>query len=89
MTTTAAPPHGEKIYRNWIDHEGAYKTLGMSPTATDAEIKRAYRQLISRHHPDKLEAQGLTPSQIHRATEETQKIQKAYDAIRKMRSGPL
>ncbi len=63
----------------------AYVTLGLAPAASDSEVKRAYRRLISQHHPDKLAAQGLSPERMQQATEKTQKIQKAYDAISKVR----
>ncbi len=59
----------------------AYGTLKLTSSATDSEIKRAYRKLISQHHPDKLSAQGVSPERMQKATEQTQKIQKAYDAI--------
>src|SRR5690606_28471923 len=39
----------------------AYRALGMTPEASDAEIKKAYRKLMSQHHPDKLIAQGVPP----------------------------
>jgi DnaJ like chaperone protein len=64
----------------------AYRTLGLTPTATHADIKRAYRRLVSKHHPDKLAAQGLSEQQMIKATEKTQKIQKAYEAICKSRA---
>ena len=38
--------------------EDAYATLGVSANAPVAEIKRAYRRLMNRHHPDKLAARG-------------------------------
>ena len=63
----------------------AYATLGLGPAASDSEVKRAYRKQISQHHPDKLSAQKVTPERMQRATEQTQKIQKAYDAICKAR----
>ena len=59
--------------------------MGLTPSATDSEIKRAYRKLISQHHPDKLAAKGVSPERMKQATEQTQKIQKAYDAICKVR----
>ena len=33
--------------------ENPYNILGISPTATDKEIKKAYRSLAMRHHPDR------------------------------------
>jgi DnaJ like chaperone protein len=63
----------------------AYATLGQAASATDEEIKRAYRRLISQHHPDKLAAKGVSKERMRKATEQTQKIQKAYDAICKVR----
>lgn len=63
----------------------AYSTLGLSSSASDNDIKQAYRRLVSLHHPDKLAARGLSPERMQQATEQTQKIQKAYDAICKVR----
>lgn len=59
----------------------AYKLLGVSASATNQEIKKAYRQMMSQHHPDKLVAKGLPEEMIKVATEKTQKIQKAYEVI--------
>ena len=64
----------------------AYGILGLSASARESEIKRAYRQLISRHHPDKLQAKGATAKEIELATQETQRIQKAYEIISKSRA---
>ena len=36
----------------------AYRTLGLSETATDEEVRQAYRQLALRYHPDRFAAQG-------------------------------
>ncbi|MEN8259380.1 MAG: co-chaperone DjlA [Pseudomonadota bacterium] len=65
--------------------EDAYAALGVSPTATVGDIKRAYRRLMSQHHPDKLVAKGLPEEMMKLATEKTQMIRKAYEAIRKAR----
>lgn len=59
----------------------AYLLLGITAKATNAEIKRAYRQSMSQNHPDKLVAKGLPEEMIKIATEKTQKIQKAYELI--------
>lgn len=60
----------------------AYKLLGVSEQAPDADIKKAYRRLMSQHHPDKLVAKGLPQEMIKLATEKTQKIREAYDLIK-------
>ena len=64
---------------------GAYKILGVDKNASDAEVKKAYRRLMSQHHPDKLIAKGLPEEMIKLATEKTQKIKAAYEQIKKSR----
>ena len=59
----------------------AYVLLDISPTSTKQEVKRAYRRLISRNHPDKLIAQGLPEAMIKVANNKTQQITKAYQQI--------
>ncbi len=63
----------------------AYALLGVEEDASDADIKQAYRKLMSQHHPDKLMAKGLTEEVMKMATEKAQHIQLAYDQIRKIR----
>ncbi len=65
--------------------EDAYKALGVSKESTDAEIKRAYRKLMSQYHPDKLMGQGVPEDMIKVATEQAKEIQLAYDLIKKTR----
>lgn len=62
-----------------------YRTLGLGRGATDEEVTRAYRRLLSRHHPDKLAAQGLDEAGMKRATERTHAIRSAYERIRSAR----
>jgi DnaJ like chaperone protein len=66
--------------------QDAYGVLGVSPSATIAEIKKAYRRLMNQHHPDKLAARGLPEGMVKLAKEKTQQIRAAYDLIRKARS---
>jgi DnaJ like chaperone protein len=63
----------------------AYTVLGVPNDSTQQVIKRAYKQLMSQNHPDKLVAKGLPAEMIRVATEKTQGIQKAYDIVCKAR----
>ena len=62
--------------------KNAYRILGVNSSASDAEVKRAYRRLMSQHHPDKLIAKGLPEEMIKIATGKTKEIQKAYDLVK-------
>ena len=55
----------------------------MDKNLTDKEIKRAYRRLLSQHHPDKLVAKGLPEEMMTIAKEKTQEIISAYELIKK------
>jgi len=59
----------------------AYQILGIEPTATTQELKRAYRRQMSQHHPDKLIAKGLPEEMLEMAKEKTQAIRAAYERI--------
>lgn len=65
--------------------ETAYSALGVTASATDAEIKKAYRKLMSQYHPDKLMGQGVPDDMIKVATEKSQEIQRAYELVKKSR----
>jgi DnaJ like chaperone protein len=62
-----------------------YSELEVSAGASDAEVTKAYRRQMSRHHPDKLVANGLPESMAEWAKEKTQRIQESYEAIRAAR----
>jgi DnaJ like chaperone protein len=59
----------------------AYSVLGVSPKDSDATIKKAYRKLMSEHHPDKLVSKGLPEDMIKLATQKTYEIRRAYEMI--------
>ena len=63
--------------------QDAYGVLGLSPSASKAEVKKAYRRLMNQNHPDKLAAKGLPEDMMRLAKEKTQKISKAYETIQK------
>ena len=63
----------------------SYGELEIEATASDPEVTKAYRRQMSRHHPDKLVANGLPESMAQVAKEKTQRIQEAYEAIRAAR----
>lgn len=65
--------------------EDAYAIVGVDKSASDAEVKKAYRRLMSQHHPDKLVAKGLPEEMIKDATEKTQQIKDAYEQIKESR----
>jgi len=62
-----------------------YQVLGVKRDASDSEIKKRYRQLMSRYHPDRMIAQKKSKEEIAKATERTQVIKEAYETICRMR----
>lgn len=63
--------------------DSAYTILEVSKTSTDAEIKKAYRDLVKKHHPDRV--RNLGPAAEKAAKEKFQRIQQAYEAIKNER----
>ncbi len=77
---------GARGKQNEISLSDAYDVLGVSRKASDAEVKRAYRRLLSQHHPDKLVSKGLPEEMIKIATDRTHEIRTAYERIRNDRN---
>jgi DnaJ like chaperone protein len=71
--------------RQQMSLRDAYQILGVGEDAADAEVKRAYRRLLSRHHPDKLVAKGLPEEMMKVAAQKTHEIRQAYERIRDAR----
>ncbi|RKF04160.1 DnaJ like chaperone protein [Tenacibaculum lutimaris] len=65
------------------ESDSAYKMLEITKEATNDEVKKAYRKMAKKHHPDKL--QNLGEEHKNGANEKFQKIQAAYEQIKKER----
>ena len=61
----------------------AYKILGIEPTATDEEVKKAYREMAKKNHPDLVNNLGEDVRQA--AVKKFQEINDAYETIKKQR----
>jgi DnaJ like chaperone protein len=77
-TSRAAPGDGR-------DEQEALRVLGLSAEAEAAEIKQAYRRLVSRYHPDKLVGSGASAAQVRAATDKTGELHRAYKLLRQRR----
>ena len=67
------------------DRSDPYVILGVSPDATDEEVKAAHRRLLREHHPDRLIAAGMPQEFIDVATQRMASINAAYDRVRDQR----
>lgn len=65
--------------------DDAYAALGVPSSASDAEVKKVYRRLVSQNHPDKLAGKGLPESMRAMAEERTREINAAYETIKTAR----
>jgi DnaJ like chaperone protein len=69
--------------RHFGASEVHYARLGLTPEASDADVKRAYRQLAATHHPDRVAQLGQ--GAIEQASRRFQEIKDAYEEIRRLR----
>ena len=71
----------ESIKAMFIEQsDNAYKILEVKKTDSNEEIKKAYREMAKKHHPDKV--QHLGEAYIKASQEKFQKIQKSYEKIK-------
>jgi len=74
-----------RVKGNGLSLEDAYAVLGVEERASTDEVKRAYRRLLSQHHPDKLVSRGLPDEMMQIATEKTREIRAAYERVMEAR----
>ena len=66
--------------------EAYYEVLGCSSTVSDQELKSAWRKKCAEFHPDKIQAKGLPPEFVEFVKNEMQRINQAYDELKKARN---
>jgi DnaJ like chaperone protein len=71
------------LFDKTIDTDWAYKALEIEPSATDEEIKKAYRRMAMKYHPDKVTNLGEDIRKS--ATEKFKAINSAYEELKKRR----
>lgn len=64
----------------------AYHTLGVEQTASNADIKQAYRRLMSRNHPDKIAGSNPAQDVVAEAERRTREVRSAYEMLKARRS---
>lgn len=65
---------------------GAYDALGVSPDASNEDIKKAYRRLMNRNHPDKIAGSNPEADVLAEAERRTREVRKAYEMLKARRS---
>jgi DnaJ like chaperone protein len=65
--------------------DDAYVVLGVAPTATDEEVRLAWRKLMRENHPDSLAARGVPQEFVARATQKVAEINAAWDRVKRQR----
>ncbi len=66
--------------------EKAYEVLESSPNDDESSLKKNYRKLVKKHHPDIVSGKGASQNIIDEATRKLQEINEAYELIKKNRN---
>ena len=76
---------GHAFDADWMRlRDDPYRSFGLDETAADEDIDRAYRRLMSQHHPDRFA--NAPPAQRQRAEAKARELNTAYDRIRALRA---
>lgn len=76
---------GQPGAKSGMKLDAAYQVLEVDAKASNDEVSKAYRRQLSKHHPDKLKANGLPDSMLEHAKQRTQQIIEAYELIKAAR----
>lgn len=71
-------------YVKHVDENWAYKALEIEPSATNDDIKKAYRRMAMKYHPDKVNDLGEDVKRS--ATEKFRELKEAYEHLKKLRN---
>lgn len=77
--------YAEQASNKAISLEKAYEILESNPADDAATLKKNYRNLVKKHHPDIISGQGAAQNIIDEATKKLQEINEAYELIKKDR----
>ncbi len=80
--------YGKSSYsstRNTSYSRDPYKVLGITKEATDDEVKKAYRKMAMKYHPDRVA--GMSEEMQRNAAEQMKEINRAYEIIKETRPG--
>ena len=86
MKFDGGPKKGKKKRVKHFALKEAYAVLDTRSEASDDEIKRAYRRLANKYHPDKLAAEDMPEDVLRLAQDKTREIRDAYERIRAVRN---
>lgn len=70
-----------ETYGSYSTAERHYKILGCAPGDSEDEIRRKYRKLALKYHPDRLASQGLTEDILEAHEQKFRQIQEAYEFV--------
>ena len=70
-------------YSGGDEFEKSLMVLGATASESFSEIKKKYRRLAMKHHPDKVQAQGVSPELIAISEARFKEIQHAFDIVEK------
>ena len=75
--------YAQQAQNNALSLDKAYEILAVNSSDDDNVIKKAYRTLVKKHHPDIIAGSGASQNIIDEATTKLQEINEAYELIKK------